>query len=223
MCTTVATTQCVDAAAPSGYLSTSVQRLFRAVASPADPVRLAQGYTAKLNAALKGLAEAGHAELAAQPIESLLAKLDEIPEAFRGAITNTGGGYVNHTFFWHGMSKAGDAPRTPGGALGEAIAATFGSFDDFKAAFTKCAATVFGSGWAWLVLDKTGGESKLTIEPSVNQLTPANTPGKIPLLTIDVWEHAYYLKFTKNRPDYIAAWWNVVDFTQAERLYDENK
>lgn len=146
-------------------------------------------YTNAVNATLKAMADAGHAELAAEPIEALLAKLDSIPEAFRQKLANVGGGYVNHCFFWHCMSAASnEAERKPSGALATAIDATFGSFDDFKDKFSTTAATVFGSGWAWLVLDKTGDAPKLAIEATKDQYTPANTTGKIPLIVIDVWE-----------------------------------
>ncbi len=158
-----------------------------------------QGYTTNLNKALEG-----HEDIAKKPVEFLLAHLDEVPEEIRGAVRNNGGGYVNHSFFWHSMSPKGGGE--PDGKLAEAIAADFGSFDAFKEAFSKAAMTRFGSGWAWLCADK---EGKLIVTSTANQDNPLSD-GLAPLLGLDVWEHAYYLNYQNRRADYVAAWWNVV-------------
>lgn len=165
-----------------------------------------QTYTNNLNAALEKLPD-----LAERPIEDLLRALDSLPDAARIAIRNQGGGYVNHSFFWTVMGpKAGGEPK---GKIGDEINRTFGSFAKFKEEFTKTAAGVFGSGWAWLVVDKDG---KLAITSTPNQENPL-TKGHKPLLVLDVWEHAYYLKYQNRRPEYIDAWWNVVDWEAVEK------
>lgn len=166
------------------------------------------GYTNNLNAALEA-----HPDLAAKSIEALLGDLNSVPEGIRTAVRNNGGGYANHTLFWSIMSPNGGGE--PDGDLGAAINATFGSFDDFKAAFSKAAATRFGSGWAWLYVD---GSGNLAITSTPNQDTPL-MDGNTPILGLDVWEHAYYLHYQNRRPDYIAAWWNVVDWTVVAANY----
>ncbi len=166
------------------------------------------GYTNNLNAALEA-----HPDLAAKSIEALLGDLNSVPEGIRTAVRNNGGGYANHTLFWSIMNPNGGGE--PDGDLGAAINATFGSFDDFKAAFSKAAATRFGSGWAWLYVD---GSGNLAITSTPNQDTPL-MDGNIPILGLDVWEHAYYLHYQNRRPDYIAAWWNVVDWTVVAANY----
>ena len=166
------------------------------------------GYTNNLNAALEA-----HPDLAAKSIEALLGDLNSVPEGIRTAVRNNGGGYANHTLFWSIMSPNGGGE--PDGDLGAAINATFGSFDDFKAAFSKAAATRFGSGWAWLYVDASGN---LAISSTPNQDTPL-MDGNTPILGLDVWEHAYYLHYQNRRPDYIAAWWNVVDWTVVAANY----
>lgn len=158
-----------------------------------------QGYTTNLNKALEG-----HDDLAKKPVEYLLAHLDEVPEDIRTAVRNNGGGYVNHSFFWHIMSPKGGGE--PDGSLAEAMNEAFGSFDGFKEAFSKAAMTRFGSGWAWLCADKDG---KLLVTSTANQDNPLSE-GLAPLLGLDVWEHAYYLNYQNRRADYVAAWWNVV-------------
>ncbi len=166
------------------------------------------GYTNNLNAALEA-----YPDLAAKSIEALLGDLNSVPEGIRTAVRNNGGGYANHTLFWSIMSPNGGGE--PDGDLGAAINATFGSFDDFKAAFSKAAATRFGSGWAWLYVD---GSGNLAITSTPNQDTPL-MDGNTPILGLDVWEHAYYLHYQNRRPDYIAAWWNVVDWTVVAANY----
>jgi superoxide dismutase, Fe-Mn family len=157
-------------------------------------------YVANLNKAV-----ADYPELGAKPVEELLKDLNAIPEKIRLAVRNQGGGDYNHTLFWQMMKKNGGGEPT--GELSAAMDKGFGSFAAFKDQFTKAAAGQFGSGWAWLVAD--GGELK--IEPAPNQDSPIST-GKKPLLGLDVWEHAYYLKYQNRRADYIAAWFNVVNW-----------
>ncbi len=173
-----------------------------------------QAYITNANNALKD-----HAALAALPVESLIADLSKVPEAIRGVIRNNAGGHSNHAFFWSILGAGrGGAPK---GRLAEAINASFGSFDAFKAEFGKAATTRFGSGWAWLVV---GADKKLAIGSTANQDSPlmgkavAGIEGK-PVLGLDVWEHAYYLNYQNRRPDYIAAFWNVVDWDAAEKNY----
>jgi Fe-Mn family superoxide dismutase len=145
-------------------------------------------------------------------VEELVANLDKVPEAIRGAVRNNGGGHANHSLFWTVMSPSGGG--VPGGALGSAIDATFGSFDDFKTAFSKAAGTRFGSGWAWLV----AGASGLAVTSTPNQDTPL-MDGKTPILGLDVWEHAYYLNYQNRRPDYVSAWFNLIDWNAVAARY----
>ncbi|MDE2975304.1 MAG: superoxide dismutase [Gemmatimonadota bacterium] len=159
-------------------------------------------YTANLNAALKG-----HAELHGKSANELVSDLAALPDGIRTAVRNNGGGYVNHNLFWRLMAPGGAA--APGGALAAAIDAAFGSLDEFKARFAAAAIGRFGSGWAWLTAD---GGGSLEVVSTANQDTPA-MDGKIPLLGCDVWEHAYYLNYRNRRPDYVAAFWNVVNWT----------
>ena len=171
-------------------------------------------YVTNANNALKD-----HPQLAALDVNALIADLGKVPEAIRGAIRNNAGGHSNHSFFWTIMGAGkGGAPK---GKLGEAITATWGSFDKFKEEFAKAAATRFGSGWAWLVV---GADKKLSIGSTANQDSPlmgkavAGIEGK-PVIGLDVWEHAYYLNYQNRRPDYVTAWWNVVDWDAAEKNY----
>ena len=159
-----------------------------------------QAYINNVNGALEG-----NEELSGKSVEELVSDLDSVPEDIRGAVRNNGGGHANHSLFWSvmGPGKGGE----PSGELGAAIDATFGSLDAFKEAFAKAGATRFGSGWAWLVVD---GDS-LAVTSTANQDSPL-MEGKTPLLGLDVWEHAYYLNYQNRRPDYIAAFWNVVDW-----------
>jgi Fe-Mn family superoxide dismutase len=160
-----------------------------------------------------------HAELAALPVEKLIADLSVVPEAIRGGVRNNAGGHVNHAFFWKTIGPAkGGAPK---GKLAAAIDAELGGFAAFKEAFAKAGATRFGSGWAWLVV---GADKKLSVGSTANQDSPlmgkavAGIEGK-PVIGLDVWEHAYYLNYQNRRPDYIAAYWNVVDWDAAEENY----
>ena len=172
-----------------------------------------QAYITNANNALKD-----HADLAALSAEALIADLSKVPEAIRGAIRNNAGGHVNHSFFWTilGPGKGG----APKGKLADAIEAELGGFAKFKEDFAKAGATRFGSGWAWLVVNN----GKLAIGSTANQDSPlmgkavAGIEGK-PVLGLDVWEHAYYLNYQNRRPDYIAAFWNVVDWDAAEANY----
>jgi Fe-Mn family superoxide dismutase len=156
-------------------------------------------YVANLNAALEGT------EWMDRPIDSVLANLEIIPEDKRTAVRNNGGGHANHTLFWEIMSPAGGGE--PSGELGVAIADSFDSFDSFRSQVNDAGVKRFGSGWTWLVWDGTG----LAVLSTPNQDSPV-MEGKTPLLGIDVWEHAYYLAYQNRRPDYLAAWWNVVDW-----------
>ena len=165
-------------------------------------------YTANLNAAL-----AGQPDLHAMSAEELVADLSSLPESIRTAVRNNGGGYVNHNFFWQIMTPGGD--KAPGGALAEAIDASFGSFAEFQKQFAAAAVGRFGSGWAWLVAGD-GGAVEIVSTP--NQDTPL-MEGGTPLLGIDVWEHAYYLNYQNRRPDYVAAFWNVVNWTVVAEHY----
>ncbi|MGI5843597.1 MAG: superoxide dismutase [Candidatus Xenobium sp.] len=165
------------------------------------------GYVNNLNAALQG-----HAEAAGKSLEWICSNLEKLPESIRTAVRNNGGGHYNHSMFWKLMSPQGGGEAT--GELGQAIKSTFGSFEDFKRLFGEAAAKRFGSGWAWLVLDEKG----LSITSSANQDNPL-MEGKTPILGLDVWEHAYYLKYQNRRPEYVTAWWNVVDWDQANQNY----
>ncbi|HEY8449650.1 MAG TPA: superoxide dismutase [Bacillota bacterium] len=165
-------------------------------------------YVTNLNAALEG-----HADLAAKSIEDLLRDIDSVPESIRTAVRNNGGGHANHSLFWEIMSPSGGGQPT--GELAEAINRAFGSFEQFKDEFSKAAAGRFGSGWAWLVVD---GSGNLKVYSTANQDSPY-MQGDTPILGLDVWEHAYYLKYQNRRPDYIQAWWNVVNWDEVARRY----
>ena len=163
-----------------------------------------QAYVDKVNAALEGT------DLADTAIEDVLQDLSQVPEDKRTAVRNNGGGHYNHSLFWEWMSP--DGGGAPDGDLAAAIDAAFGSFDDFKAKVKDAGVGQFGSGWAWLVHDGSG----LAVVSTPNQDTPLSD-GKTPLLGVDVWEHAYYLKYQNKRPDYIDAWWNVVNWAKVAR------
>jgi superoxide dismutase, Fe-Mn family len=167
-------------------------------------------YVNNLNKALEN-----HADLAALSIEALLRSLDKVPDSARTAVLNNGGGHYNHSLFWTLLSSNGGGEPT--GALGEAINKAFGSFATFKEEFAKAATTRFGSGWAWLSV-KTDGSLAITSSPNQNNpLTDAID--LTPILGLDVWEHAYYLKYQNKRPDYINAFWNVVDWNAVAERY----
>jgi Fe-Mn family superoxide dismutase len=158
-------------------------------------------YVSNLNNAL-----ASQPELASLPVEELIQHLDRVPEAVRTAVRNNGGGHANHSFFWTIMKPNGGG--APSGNLAEAINKAFGSFDAFKTQFAAAAMARFGSGWAWLTIDGLGA---LRIESTPNQDNPL-MEGRVPIIGVDVWEHAYYLKYQNRRADYVAAWWNTVDW-----------
>jgi len=165
-------------------------------------------YVAKLNEAL-----ANHADLAGKSVEELISNLSAVPEAIRTAVRNNGGGHANHSLFWRLMGpKAGG---TPSGALGDAIKAAFGSFEAFQEKFAAAGLGRFGSGWAWLILNKSG---QLEITSTPNQDSPL-MDGNKPILGCDVWEHAYYLKYQNRRPDYLKAFWNVVNWEEVGKVY----
>jgi Fe-Mn family superoxide dismutase len=167
-------------------------------------------YVTNLNAALEGT------EWMDRPIDSVLANLDILPEDKRMAVRNNGGGHANHTLFWEIMGPNGG--DEPSGALADAIVSTFGSLDDLKAAVNDGGIKRFGSGWTWLVWDGTG----LAVKSTPNQDTPV-MDGEVPLLGIDVWEHAYYLNYQNRRPDYLAAWWSVVNWDAVAARYEAAK
>jgi superoxide dismutase, Fe-Mn family len=169
-----------------------------------------QAYVDKANGALEGT------EWDGKPVEEVLKNLDALPDDKRGAVRNNGGGHYNHSLFWESMGPGkGGAPS---GDLAPAIDDAFGSFDAFKEQFQTAGANQFGSGWAWLVLD--GGQLKVTSTP--NQDNPVSQ-GQTPLLGNDVWEHAYYLTYQNRRPDYLKAWWDVVDWDKVAERYSAAK
>jgi Fe-Mn family superoxide dismutase len=163
------------------------------------------GYVSKLNAALEG-----YPDLQSKSIEELLADLNAVPEAIRTAVRNSGGGHANHSLFWAIMSPSGGGE--PNGSLASALGRSFGEFGAFRDAFSQAALSVFGSGWAWLVVDNGG----LRVVTTPNQDTPLSQ-GATPIMGLDVWEHAYYLKYQNRRADYVKAWWNVVNWSAVSR------
>ncbi len=167
-----------------------------------------QAYVDKANAALEGTPLEGN------PIEQILSDLNQVPDDKRSAVRNNGGGHYNHTLLWDIMSP--DGGGEPDGALREAIDSAFGSFADFQAKVKETGVNQFGSGWAWLVHDGSG----LAVVGSANQDNPISQ-GQTPLVGVDVWEHAYYLKYQNKRPDYIDAWWNVVSWEEVARRFGE--
>ena len=169
-----------------------------------------QAYVNNLNAAIEKAPE-----LADKSLEDLISNLNSAPEAVRGAVRNNGGGHWNHSFFWQIMGPA--AGGEPTGPLGEKIKASFGGFDKFKEQFAAAGTTRFGSGWAWLVSD--GGKLSIMSTPNQdNPLMDGKKAGDV-LLGVDVWEHAYYLKYQNRRPDYLNAWWNVVNWREVEKRF----
>lgn len=172
-----------------------------------------QTYVNNLNAAVKDTPHAG------LPVEQLIADLSLLPEGIRHAVRNNGGGHANHSLFWTVMAPEGMGGGTPSGALAQAIEQELGGFEAFKAAFTQAALTRFGSGWAWLVV---GRDGRLAVESSGNQDSPLMAgigSGGTPILGLDVWEHAYYLQYQNRRPDYIAAFYHVIDWAEVARRY----
>jgi Fe-Mn family superoxide dismutase len=169
-----------------------------------------QAYVDKLNAALEGTDHMG------RDIADIIADLDSIPDDKRTAVRNQGGGHLNHTKFWEWMSPNGGGD--PSGDVASAIEAAFGSIDDFRTKFEETGAGQFGSGWVWLVME--GGS--LAVLSTPNQDSPLSE-GQVPILGNDVWEHAYYLKYQNRRPDYLKAWWNVVDWDKVADLYSSSK
>ncbi|HXW86388.1 MAG TPA: superoxide dismutase [Candidatus Bathyarchaeia archaeon] len=167
-----------------------------------------QGYINNLNDALEK-----HPELQSKSLDELMREYPTYPADIQKAVRNQGGGHWNHSFFWPLMKKGGSKPI---GSCVDAIKKTFGSFDTFQSQFNAAAKGVFGSGWAWLVLGKDG---KLSIAATANQDTPFTT-GNIPLLGLDVWEHAYYLKYQNRRPEYVDAWWQVVHWDHVQERYE---
>ena len=172
-----------------------------------------QTYINNLNNALEG-----HEQLLSQSIEQLISEISSLPEAVQGAVRNNGGGHANHTFFWETLSPSGGG--LPNGQLADAISSTFGNLDAMKESFAKAALTRFGSGWAWLIQRNDG---TLAITSTPNQDSPlmegiADDNGT-PLIGLDVWEHAYYLNYQNRRPDYVSAFWNVVDWDQVSSRY----
>ena len=167
-----------------------------------------QGYVDKLNVAIKGT------EFENMDVNELLQKLDNVPENIRAAVRNNGGGHLNHSMFWEIMGPKSGREAT--GKIGEAIKKEFGSFDKFKEIFSDVAAKAFGSAWAWLVYDK----GKLSVYSTSGHDTPV-MEGKAPILVLDLWEHSFYLLYQNRKPDYIAAWWNVVNWNKVNEIFEK--
>ena len=172
-------------------------------------------YVSKVNAAIEG-----KADLESKSIEELISDISSLPDDIKGAVRNNGGGHANHSLFWQVIGP--NAGGNPSGELTDAIKNDLGGFDQFKEAFANAAATRFGSGWAWLVVD--GGKLKVCSTPNQdNPLMDVSEASGTPILGLDVWEHAYYLKYQNKRPDYISAFWNVVNWTKVAELYAKAK
>ncbi len=171
-----------------------------------------QAYVNNLNAAVQS-----QAQFASMPVEQLIQHINELPENVRTAVRNNGGGHANHSMYWQIMKPNGGGQPT--GDLANAINSTFGSFDQFKTAFNDAGAKRFGSGWAWLVMDRNGN---LQVTSTANQDSPL-MEGLFPIMGNDVWEHAYYLKYQNRRPDYLNAWWNVVNWDEIGKRYQQAK
>ena len=168
-------------------------------------------YITNVNAALEG-----HDDLSSKSIEELISDLNAVPEDIRTAVRNNGGGHANHSLFWQLLTPNGTG--APSGALAEAIDSKFGSFDEFKTKFENAGKTRFGSGWAWLAVSN----GELEVTSTANQDSPL-MDGKTPILGVDVWEHAYYLKYQNKRPDYLAAFWNVVNWEEVSKRFEAAK
>jgi Fe-Mn family superoxide dismutase len=169
------------------------------------------GYVAKLNGALEG-----RSDLMEKSVEDMLREFSDLPDELKTPVRNNGGGHANHSLFWTVMSPGGGGE--PDGDLAAAIGNTFGSFNSFKTQFANAAATRFGSGWAWLLM----ADGELAIESTPNQNSPL-MEGKTPILGLDVWEHAYYLHYQNRRPDYVEAWWNVVNWDEVAKRFSASK
>ena len=167
-----------------------------------------QGYVDKLNAAL-----AGQTKLESLSVESLIADLQAVPENIRTAVRNNGGGHANHNLFWHILSPESSQPE---GKLAETISAAFGNFETFKKQFSEAAKARFGSGWVWLTV----ADGQLQVESTANQDSPI-MEGRMPILGLDVWEHAYYLQYQNRRPDYIDAFWSVVNWNEVGKRFEQ--
>lgn len=198
--------------APLPYAYDALEPHFDALTMEIHHSRHHQAYVNNLNAALEK-----HPELADKSIEELVKNLNDVPEDIRTAVRNNGGGHLNHSLFWEILTPGGSSE--PVGALKEAIVSTFGSFESFKEKFAQAAATRFGSGWAWLVVNSNGS---LEVISSANQDNPTTDGHKV-VFGLDVWEHAYYLKFQNKRPDYVSTWWNVINWTIAEEKFQSLK
>jgi len=170
------------------------------------------GYVAKLNTALEG-----YPDYAGRSVEEILRSVDSLPQDIRQGVINNGGGHANHSLFWTIMS--GNGGGEPSGELASAINSAFGGFEQFKQQFAAAALTRFGSGWAWLSFDPSG---KLAVSSTANQDNPLSG-GHLPICGLDVWEHAYYLNYQNRRPDYVEAWWNVVDWNRVSERFKEGK
>lgn len=195
-----------------GYAYTALEPTIDAQTMEIHYSKHHQAYVNNLNAALEK-----HAAFQRKEVEDLLSSLSDLPTEIQAAVRNNGGGHLNHSMFWQWLKPGGS--KEPSGKLLDDVKATFGSFDTFKEQFAQAATTRFGSGWAWLAVDRAG---KLKIYSTANQDAPV-TEGNKPILGLDVWEHAYYLKYQNRRPDYVKAWWNVVNWTTAAQAYEKAK
>jgi len=191
---------------PLGYAFDALEPFIDAKTMEIHHDKHHQAYVNNLNIAVAGT------ELGNQPVDELIANLDQVPESIRTAVQNNGGGHANHTLFWQLLKKGGGQP---GAELSKAIDSQLGGFDKFKADFSKAGMTRFGSGWAWLIVDE---NKKLVIESSANQDSPIMV-GKTPILGMDVWEHAYYLKYQNRRPEYVEAFFSVINWPKVDELY----
>jgi Fe-Mn family superoxide dismutase len=193
---------------PLGYAFNALEPVIDAKTMEIHHDKHHQAYVNNLNIAIAGT------ELGNQPVEELIANLDQVPENIRTAVQNNGGGHANHSLFWQLLKKNGGKPSAE---LAAAIDKAFGSFDKFKAEFGKAATTRFGSGWAWLIVDEDGN---LVIESTANQDSPIMN-GKKPILGLDVWEHAYYLKYQNRRPEYIENFFSIINWDKVNELYSK--
>jgi Fe-Mn family superoxide dismutase len=199
---------------PLGYAYDALEPHFDAETMEIHHSRHHQTYVNNLNAAL-----GPHTDFSALAVDDLVAKLDSVPEDVRRVVRNQGGGHANHSFFWRGLKTGTELA----GPLKEAIEKTFGSVDTFKAQFEKKAASVFGSGWAWLVVQN-GSLKVVTTKDQDSPLMGESVVGESwgwPVVGLDVWEHAYYLKYRNKRPDYIKAFWSVVDWEEGGRIFEQ--